>query len=326
MTSIEVSVICVNWNSLDVLRDCITSIYSQTHDISFEIVVVDNASPEGGIDTLKEDFPEVKILKSERNLGFAGANNLGFAHSSGGVLLFLNPDTTLVGPAINIMLQQLRRLPDCGVVGCKLLNSDFSLQTSCIQKFPTILNQLLDIEVLQLRWPGCWLWEIAPLFERSPRPTRVEAISGACMMVKRDVFERAGMFSTEYFMYAEDLDLCYKVKQLGLANYYVGEGTVVHHGQKSSSKQGGSQSNQWAIRMRYKAVMQFCSKTRGPTYGAMYRISMGIAAAIRLMILFLLWPTIVIRGTKKPIRVTSSKWMAVLRWAIGRHPQVLVDD
>ena len=165
----DLSIISVNWNSLEYLRECIGSIYDQTHGIDIEIIVVDNASPEGKVETLQRSFPEVRIIKNAANLGFSGANNLGHKYSTGKYLLFLNPDTRLAGPAINIMVDEIRSLPDAGIVGCKLLNTDLSVQTESIQRFPTILNQLLDVEYLRLLWPGCPLWELAPLFSQVAR-------------------------------------------------------------------------------------------------------------------------------------------------------------
>src|ERR1700722_4521963 len=122
----DLSIISVNWNAVAYLRECIASVYEQTHGVSFEIIVVDNASPQGGVEALKEQFPEIKIVHSQKNLGFAGANNLGFRESSGRYALFLNPDTKLISPAVNIMLDQLKSLPEGGIVGCKLLNTDLS--------------------------------------------------------------------------------------------------------------------------------------------------------------------------------------------------------
>src|SRR5271154_4562824 len=161
---VELSVICVNWNSVDYLEECITSIYETTEGISFEIIVVDNASPQGGVETLKDQFPEIVIIESKENLGFAGANNIGFRRSTGSYVLFLNPDTRIIGRALNIILNQIKSLPDAGIVGCKLLNTDLTVQLTAIQKFPTILNQVLDAEYLQRKWPQCPLWEIGPLF------------------------------------------------------------------------------------------------------------------------------------------------------------------
>ena len=117
----ELSIIFVNWNSTDYLRDCIASIFEYTRGISFEIVVVDNASPSGDADMLAEQFPEITLIKSSQNLGFAGANNLGYRRSSGECLLFLNPDTKLMSAALPVMLRRLQSLPDAGIVGCQVL-------------------------------------------------------------------------------------------------------------------------------------------------------------------------------------------------------------
>jgi|HubBroStandDraft_6_1064221.scaffolds.fasta_scaffold84221_2 GT2 family glycosyltransferase len=318
----ELSIICVNWNSVDYLRECIASIYEFTHGVPFEIIVVDNASPEAGVDILKGQFPGITLVKSEKNLGFAGANNLGFKHSTGSYVLFLNPDTTLMAPSINVMLENIKSLPDAGIVGCKLLNTDLSVQLSAIQKFPTILNQLLDVEYLQCRWPRCPLWDISPLLSNEAKPAKVEVISGACMLLPREVFEQVGMFSEDYFMYAEDIDLNYKVNHAGYSNYYVGEAAIVHHG-------GGSTSRQWVSQrrtvMKYRAMRRYYRKTRGPVYESMYRFTMGCAALARLMLLALAYPLGNILWDKKSIRIASEKWRAVLKWAIGWQNQALED-
>src|SRR5689334_8763850 len=108
--AMSLSVILVNWNSTDYVRECIASIYEFTSGLRVEIIVVDNASPVQDLDGLAERFPEVHVIKSPQNLGFAKANNLGFRHSSGGCVLFLNPDTKLVGSAVNMMLERLKSL------------------------------------------------------------------------------------------------------------------------------------------------------------------------------------------------------------------------
>ena len=307
------SVIIVNWNSLDFLRKCLASAYRHISEASFEIIVVDNASPEGGVDALKLEYPYISIVKSRVNLGFAGANNLGFKSSSGDYLLFLNPDTDIMRGAVGAMLANYKSLPDAGVIGCKLLNTDLSVQTSCIQTFPTIANQLLDNEYLQLRWPNCRLWNLGPLFSNGSGPAVVEVISGACMLIKREVFQQAGMFSEDYFMYAEDLDLCFKVMRLGLRNYYVGQAQVVHHGGTSSRQ---AKINQWSTLMKLEAVQKFCTKTHGTFYGAQFKALMGCAAVGRLSILALLR---IFGNASKRLSLdrASSKWSAVLKWSCG---------
>jgi N-acetylglucosaminyl-diphospho-decaprenol L-rhamnosyltransferase len=274
----DVSIIYVNWNSAEYIAESIRSVYEHTDGIQFEIIVVDNASPAGNVDVLKEQFPEITLIKSATNLGFAGANNLGYKSCSGENVLFLNPDTKLVNSAINAMLRHLRSLPDAGIIGCKLLNSDLSVQTSCIQTFPTILNQVLDVDFLRRRWPKNPLWGIGPLYSDSTEPAKVEVVSGACLMIKRATFEKVSMFSEDYFMYAEDLDLCYKVVQAGCSNYYTGEGTVIHYGGKSSEPQS-------ATMMKWRAIPRFCDKNRGRFYGFIFRIVMALTAMGRLAVI-----------------------------------------
>jgi GT2 family glycosyltransferase len=315
-TNVELSIIIVNWNSVDYLRECLTSIYDNGGDLRFEIIVVDNASPQRDIDELPEQFPAVVLIKSSANLGFAGANNLGFRHSSGKHLLFLNPDTRILGAAIQTILSHARDLPSAGIVGCKLLNTDGSIQTSCIQKFPTILNQMLDVEFLQLRWPRLSLWGIAPLFADNLTPAKVEVISGACMMIGRDAFEKVGGFSEDYFMYAEDLDLCYKVIKANYDNYYVGDAQIIHHGGKSS---GQREVNEWATQMKFRSILHFCRKSRGSLYSGIFRLSLAGAAFCRLVLIALAFPF----GKAKTLKSVFSKWRAVLRIALGLDSTVL---
>jgi hypothetical protein len=312
----ELSIIIVNWNSLAYLRACLTSLYREIRGISFEVIVVDNASPERGIDSLQSEFPAMVLIKSEVNLGFAGANNLGFRRSSGNYVLFLNPDTEIVGDAIQVMLEQSRLRPDAGIVGCKLLNTDRSVQLQSIQKFPTILTSVLDAEYLLLRWPHCPLWDIQPLFQENVKVIKVEVIPGACMLLKREVFEKVGMLSEDYFMYGEDLDLNYKLKHANYNNYYVGQAAIIHHGGRSSVQQKVSQ---WAIIMRHQAMLEYYRKTRGLVYKSMYRAAIGCTAAVRLVILTLMFPLGNIVWERKSLKASTAKWKAVLNWALGRQ-------
>src|ERR1700722_7577230 len=302
----ELSIIFVNWNSVKWLQECIPSIQEYTHGIEYEIIVVDNASPEGGVDALKEEFPDIVLIKSKENLGFAGANNLGFRESKGECVLFLNPDTKLVNPAINFMLQGLRSLPGAGIVGCKLLNGDGSVQRGSIIKFPAILNQVFQYEGLRLRWPSFPLWDIGPLFSTSKEPARVEAITGACMMMRREVFEKVGMFSEEYFMYAEDVDLCWKITRAGFPNYYLGEGNIIHYG-------GVSSPREWQIVAKVKAELRLCENFHGHIYGFFFRIALAVNAVIRYFLAGALYLFGRACGKKNAPNNALSKYRATLK-------------
>jgi GT2 family glycosyltransferase len=307
----DLSIIVVNWNSEAYLKKCLESIYEHTTGIEYEIIVVDNASPNNQIDEVGMHFPKIHVIKSTQNLGFSAANNLGFRQSEGQTLLFLNPDTVFLGPAIRTLLDTMDALPNAGAIGGRLLNTDLSLQTSCIQTFPSIANQIFDVEAIRLRWPSCKLWNIAPLYSRENKPTPVDVVSGACLMLRRNVFEQIGEFSEDYFMYADDIDLCYKAQQAGFTNYHVGNAVLVHHGGGSSKQH---EVRQWAIMMRFNAMAHFFSKTRGRGYASLFRLSMGCAAIVRVLAVLVL--SSVGDGVVQR-KYALSKWTAVLKWASG---------
>ena len=308
------SIIIVNWNSTAYARECIASIYEHTRGIPFEVIVVDNASPSDGVDALKEEFPDITLIKSAQNLGFARANNLGARKAKGEFLLFLNPDTKLIQPALEVMVEALRSRPDAGALGCRLLNADLSTQTSCIQTFPTILNQALDADALRNRWPNSALWGTAPLASAAAEPVPVEVISGACLLMRRDVFFKVGMFSEDYFMYAEDLDLCRKTVRAGYRNYHAGSARLIHYG-------GGSSAPEAATVMKWRSILHYCEKHRGKAYAFLFRLVMAVAALVRLSILGA-------RAALKPPRrppagySPAAKWKAILATLVSpRHVQ-----
>jgi GT2 family glycosyltransferase len=310
----ELSIIIVNYNSLAYLEKCLASIRRNVDGVTLEIVVVDNASSCEDLERLNSEFPEIILVLSRTNLGFAKANNLGFTHCKGAYLLFLNPDTEIVGAAIQVMLSHLRTLPDAGMIGCKLLNADGSVQTSCIQRFPTVLNQALNMEYLRLRWPHFKLWGISPLFNNPLCPVDVQVISGACLMIKREAFENAGKFSEEYFMYGEDADLCYKIRQIGFKAFYTADASVSHYGGGSTKRTKGTQ---WSYVMQRRAILRFFEKTRGPRYARIYRITMGFMAVCRLAMFALLLPLRRFRVEGRMIRSNPRTWIAILKWSFG---------
>ncbi len=309
----DLSIIIVNWKSKDYLRKCVASVLRETSELDFEIIVIDSASFDGAGEMLREEFPQVRFIQSHENLGFSKANNRAFRESRGNVVLFLNPDTELVGAAINRLYSALLQLPDAGAIGGKLLNSDGTIQTSCIQSFPTILNQILSAEALRRRTPRSRLWGMRALYEEPRQPAKVEMISGACLMMRRKVFETIGQFGTEYFMYAEDVDLCYKAQQAGFSNYYVGDAVIVHHGGGSSQQ---ARSNFSSV-MMFESISQFLRKTRGRIYSLCYRGALAGTALIRLLVLVILSPWLLFRNGASRWRSACSKWLAICNWGLG---------
>jgi hypothetical protein len=309
----DLSIIFVNWNSTEYLRQCLESLYAHTLDIKFEIVVVDNASPQNDVSVLKEQFPDIHLILSKENLGFAGGNNVGFAQSTGENVLFLNPDTKLLDPAINTMLRHLKSLPDAGIVSCRLLNANLATEPESIQPYPTILNRVIDAQILTGLWPFRTLGGRTALDSKSMEPAEVDVVPGTCIMLRRDIFEKVGGFSVNYFMYAEDVDLCYKVRQLGLKTYFLPDAAVIHYGGSSAKQRGGP----WVAVTQAKAILTFCEKTRGRFYGLAFRASMGGASVFRLAAITVLLPFSTFSSGLKNLRFSFAKWLAMLKWSVG---------
>jgi len=313
------STIIVNWNSKDYLRACLTSLFRHRPQADFEVIVVDGASFDGCGEMLKHEFPSVVFVQSEKNLGFARASNLGARHAQGSNLLFLNPDTEFLEDSIDPLLRHLAKLPEAGAANCRLLNSDRSLQTSCVQSYPTVVNQVLDAEFLRRRLPRLRLWGIAALYSDAIEPCEVEAISGACLLIKAKAFETVGGFSEDYFMYGEDLDLCFKLKRAGFRVYHVPETSIVHHGGGSTQASDGSLPNV----MMLESVFRFMRSNRGALSASLYRAAMAASSLVRLSLIL---PLLAIPKNRVIQHGENSlrKWRAILRWSCGlesgRHP------
>ncbi len=308
---IELSIVIVNWNSAEYLRACLSGIFSGQREFNLEVLVVDNGSYDGCGELVRQEFPQARFLQSPKNLGFAAANNLAFAFSLGRNLLFLNPDTELVGDSLRLMLDVLADRADAGIVGPRLVNPDLSPQWNCMRCVPTILNQLLDTSFSRAIFPR-W-WGLEAVARELHQPVAVEVVPGTCLMVRREVFAQAGLFNPAYFMYAEDVDLCCQAHKLGWKTYYVPGAVVIHRGARSSQLQEDSAFS--AILMR-ESVRKFLSASRGRLYAALYRAATSLVAICRLLACGGLWLT-ARRDRRGWWRIAAKKWTRVLRWSLG---------
>lgn len=310
----ELSIIIVNWNSADYLRTALVSIYQRVNGIPFEVVVVDSASFDGSAQIVEREFPQVNFIQSQNNIGFACSNNLGVNRASGTALLFLNPDTELIGDVVQRMLVHLNSDPSVGAVGCRVLNSDGSVQTACVQAFPTILNQLLDSTILQRLLPKSKLWGAKALF--SKRPEDVDVIAGSCLMVRREAFLAAGMFCSDYFMYTEDVELCYSIRKAGYRVQHIPGVSIIHHGGSSSNAR---EESNFSTVMQRESLFNFFRKTRGSGYAGVYRATVGAAAIVRMGLVILILPLRLMLRARMPL-APWRKWHRVFRWALGLEP------
>jgi N-acetylglucosaminyl-diphospho-decaprenol L-rhamnosyltransferase len=302
----KLSILIVNWNSKDLLRDCLASIRSTCRELAPQVVVVDGGSFDGCAELIAKEFPEVDFVQSNDNVGFGRSNNLGFSRVKGETLLLLNPDTVLCDGAVRSLLEAMESHPDAGIVGAHLLNSDGSLQLFGVHPLPTPWNCMTDSDKVRSRW---WAHHGPP---DEGRPVTVEAVSGACMLMKAAVFRALGGFDSRYFMYAEDMDLCLKVTRTGSKVYYAPDARVIHHG-------GGCSKNEFSkfstIMIR-EALWVYMRINHGAPTALLYRWLMAVSAVFRLLLLAAM---VLISGEqKRQVRVVSlKKWWSVLRWCVG---------
>ena len=308
----KLTILLVNWRSKDYLRRCLQTVHATCGELTPQIVVVDGGSFDGCGEMLASEFPEVEFVQSPANIGFGRCNNLGFERARGDLLLLLNPDTELRPESVQRLVTELERRPDAGIVAPRLLNTDGSLQVHCVRALPTPLNRALDSDLLRRLLPNSRLWGVGEAF-RASAPVVVEAVSGACMLLRSEVFRRVGGFSPEFFMYGEDMDLCAKVGRLGLKVVHAPDAVVVHHG--GGSSQG--QVSQFSTEKMREAWETYFRLNHGAITVGCYRLLQGLSAATRLM---LLCPAATLGGIqpRQTARQSMRKWWHVVRWSFRR--------
>jgi N-acetylglucosaminyl-diphospho-decaprenol L-rhamnosyltransferase len=230
------SIIIVNWNVRELLRACLQSIGRAPGGLDAEIIVVDNASTDGSTDMLRQDFPSVCLIASDSNAGFSVGNNLGLAAAHGELVLCLNPDTQIVGDALQTLAAYLCAHTDVGVVGPQLRYPDGTVQ-STRRRFPTFVTALLESTILQ-QWLPRNRWLTRYYLDDVPAGITqdVDWLMGACFMLRRSIISQVGAFDEAYFMYSEELDWMQRIKSAGWRIVFVPEALVIHHEGKSSEQ------------------------------------------------------------------------------------------
>lgn len=230
----DVSIIIVNLNSRQLLADCLTSIYEHTRELTFEVIVVDNASSDGSVEMVNTQFPQVRLIANEVNNRYAIANNQGLAIAQGKYVLYLNGDTLLQGNSVKDMADFLNAHPETGGVGVPMMYPDGRFQDACF-RFPSAINVFYLLCVSRFYWKT-WLAGNYPQLEELRKPHPVDFVVGACFMTRRNILKQIGGMDEDYYFYGEDSDLCYRIWQAGWPLFYVpGATSVIHYGGVSST-------------------------------------------------------------------------------------------
>ena len=219
----DVSIIIVNWNTKRLLLDCICSIYETVKNISFEIWLVDNASSDGSVEAVKQNYPDVKIIRNKKNLGFAAANNIALERMCGQYALLLNTDTILTSGAVENLFNFMEKNQDAGMACGQLLNQDGSKQNS-IASFPGILSLLCNESLLQILFPR----KFPGKRKQYKKPVEVDSCIGACLMVRKKAMDEVGLLDKRYFFFFEETDWAYRMKQTGWKIYFVPSAKIFH--------------------------------------------------------------------------------------------------
>ena len=235
----DVSIIIVNWNTREILRNCLDSVFRNISGLSCEVIVIDNFSSDGSDIMIKKYFKQVILITNKENKGFAAANNQGMNIATGRYMLLLNSDTIALGDAISKTIQFADSEPQAAVVGCQILNFDSSIQRSCFM-FPSILNMLLSSTYLYKIFPRSkylgrekmtW-WDHADYRE-------VDVLTGCFLLVRRESIEQIGVMDEQFFIYGEETDWCWRFKRAGWKCIFAPVGQVIHLGGQSTRLQSG---------------------------------------------------------------------------------------
>lgn len=274
----EVTFIIVSYNTRELLAACLASVLEHTHGVSYEIVVVDNASKDGSREMVSARFPRVKLVASEENLGFGRANNLGFEHSVGRFLILLNSDALLMNDAADHLVRFLRNRDRAGIAGPGVILMDGSRQPKTVGMLPsvrTMLNQNLLLSSLFPRsrfFAGLYV-EHLPL-----TPVQVGWVSGVCMAIRREAYARVAGFDPTIFMYAEDVDLCRRAAEAGWETWRLNETQVRH------LCGGSTKSDEQVLRNRVlqqRNFLRLLDRSMGPLGRLATRLTYGVGLSTR---------------------------------------------
>ena len=232
----DVSIVIVNWNTREILHKCLDSVYQQTRNIDFEVIVIDNGSTDGSAEMVQAEFCKVRLIRNLNNAGFAAGCNQGIAVSKGRYVLLLNSDTVILDNAIAKTVGFADSHPKAAVVSCRVLNPDGTMQQTCFM-FPSILNLFLACTHLCRFFPSSRFFgrEYMTWWKRDD-VREVDVVTGCFMLLRQKALKQTGVLDERFFMYGEETDLCYRLKQAGWVTLFTTDAEIIHLDCASTNK------------------------------------------------------------------------------------------
>lgn len=309
----ELSVIIVNWNTSEMLKNCLYSIEETKGNIDLEIIVVDNASSDGSREMINDQFPTVRLINSGGNIGFARANNLAIPYAKAPLVFFLNPDTVVKSNAIRLMIDFLTVNVSVAGIGCKIKDLKGKVQNLGLQWFPTPFTEFVDILLVSEKTINK-IRNLVP-FKDPKKSDYVSKLYGACLMVRKDVLDQIGYFDERFFMYGEDVDLCMRIVKKGWKLYYLSEAEIIHLSGGSSKNAG----NHFSYLMMSESISQLMEKYHGKLGRFLYRIVIFVGSNVRLLLLLMLRSMSKMRVLRQnsDYRASFDKYVAMVRWSMN---------
>lgn len=298
MQDLELSVTICSWNTREDLRACLQSLRQVAHEARFEVIVIENASSDGSAEMVETEFPQFILLKQTENLGFTGGHNIGFAHAKARDVMLLNSDTIVHAGALRTLLDFVHEHPEVGIVGPKLLNPDGSLQLSC-RRFPNPIAALFRNTFIGRWFPkNRFTREYLMQDWGHDEPRDVDWLSGAAMIVTRQVIEQVGVLDPKFFMYCEDVDLCFRTWKHGMKVVYVPGAVITHAIGRSTDRI----ANKMIVRF-HRSMFRFYMKNQVPEAFILWRpfmLGFALLALTTRAGLFLIknWKDAVVRKLK----------------------------
>lgn len=263
----DISVIIVNWNLKDLLRDCLKSLEKSISGLAVETIVVDNASTDRSVAMVEKEFPWVCLLKNSKNAGFARAVNQAMKQARGRYLFFLNNDAFLSAGALEKLMEFMDAHPEVGICGPRVVNQDGTLQERAKGRFPSLKTALAHFFLpgkLQVRGQ-----RVLGIYDEtgSPEPRTVDWVSGCALMARQEAVASVGMLDARVFMYFEDVDWCYRMQRSGWKVYHVPDAVIMHYGGRSMKQQTGR-----VVAAHAAGMMNFYAKYHGAAATAVFRL------------------------------------------------------
>ena len=254
----KISIIIVSFNTKHLIDRCFESVKNSVGNLDYEIIVVDNMSKDGSYDYIREKYPEVKLIQSGGNIGFAAANNLGYKSAEGEYIILLNSDAFMVEDGLKKAAEKMEKDKTIGLAGVKLIGEKGEWQPSA-RSFPGIFTEFVTISGLSNKYPKSKLFgKVDMTYCDQNRDIFCDWVPGAFSIIRREAIEKAGFFDERFFLYYEEVDLCKRIKEAGYKIVYWSDIKVIHIGGGSTSvfseklvSKSGMQMTLWRLQSQY---------------------------------------------------------------------------